>query len=132
MLPPRPSSPQKYGVRGRGGWWGTGGQKPPAQTDPTVFNFNQLYARPLFILPLSRSLSVSVSPSPSLSVFLPLFLCLPNNGLFVMQEASSTSIMRPSFQPPPPTIAATTTSSSAAINMEMSRSQSLVISSSAH
>ena len=138
--------PTKYGVRGRektgegkqaGGRRG-GGQKPPAQTDPTVFNFNQLYARPLFILPPSLSLSLSlhqalsVSHSPSLSVFLSLSLCLPNNGLFVMQEASSTSIIRPSFHPPITTITATTTSSSAAINMEMSRSQSLVISSSVH
>lgn len=48
---------------------------------------------------LSLCQPLSVSLSPSLSVVLSLFLCLPNNGLFVMQEASSTSIIRPSFHP---------------------------------
>lgn len=112
MLLTRPSSLQNMEWGEGGGEWGareergkqtggrsSGGQKPSAQTDPTVFNFNQLYARPLFILPLFLSLcqSLLVSLFPSLSVF----LCLHNNGLFVMQEASSTSIIPTT---PPPTL----------------------------
>lgn len=102
----------KYGVRGggkrggglrekMGGGSRSGGQKPSVQTEPTVFKFNQLYARPLSILPFFPSLfqSISVSLSSSLCFSLSLFLCLPNNGLFVMQEANSTSIIRPSFHP---------------------------------
>lgn len=111
MLPPQPSSSQnmEWGEEGRGevlreklaGGSRGGGQKPSAQTEPTVFKFNQLYARPLSILPFFPSLfhSISVSLSSSLCLSLSLFLCLPNNGLFVMQEANSTSIIRPSFHP---------------------------------
>lgn len=111
MLPPRPSFSQnmEWGEDGRGeglrekqaGGSRGGGQKPSVQTKPTVFKFNQLYARALSILPFLPSLlqpiSVSLCSSLCLSFFL--FLCLLNNGLFVMQAANSTSIILPSFHP---------------------------------
>lgn len=51
-----------------------GGQKPPVFTDPTVCNFNQLYARPLLFLLLCLSvwLIVSLSCSLCLTFSLPL------------------------------------------------------------